>query len=641
MKCKFCGKRYKKHDTHCPKCGRDVNDELTTDDLIDAMGEIHNEMGKIGKMREMRKRRIRRFFLTVFVIALCVGAGLYTMHYFGGELKFPTKEVTVEEPEPVVAAGVAGERVDKFLGAGFSGVSITDENSAQTALESMFSDLGMTGEEMTFRLEHKIAVDKDTFYRFSQVVNGVDVYGGEAVVVAGNDGTPLALRSSLVQTSGLDFTAEMESGKATTAISEYIDKMVDDYRVKSGIQISQAEKIICNFEGRTYLAYTANVSGYNVKNTYVAYDVFVDADTGAGIFVSDTGSFVEGEEGEEGEETEAPAVDETATAEAEKAEKAEKAAIAQSASPAEYTISTVNDRYNWNDESKTASREEISKADIEAGNVTPYVTDVKFGVDKAYAYFANRFEWRAFDGQNAPFFVYLNANEYVKDQLPPEKALYAGNKMMLIETSMATAQADPNIIAHEYTHGVMYHLAHLSGTTAKTENAAIAEGLADIFAELMEGDAPDWMHGSRNLALKEVGYFTEYPQDAGVKSISDAYAYGHILSHAAHRMYSEGIGTQKLGELYFRTLCMMTKTSTLSDFRTALELSAKHMELNGILSDVQFKIAVNAMEATKIPAVRLYQSEVESIYDEGMEGEIPEDELIPEDETDPNETAIE
>ncbi len=636
MKCKFCGKRYKKHDTHCPKCGRDVNAELSTDDLIDAMGEIHNEMGKIGRMREKRKRRFRRFFLTVFVIVLCVGAGLYTMYYFGGDLKFNAEQVTVEEQEPAVMSGVVGERVDKFLGAGFSGVSITDENSAQTALENMFSDLGMTGEEMTFRLEHKIAIDKDTFYRFSQVVNGLDVYGGEAIVVAGNDGTPLALKSSLVHTAGLDFTADMESGKAINAISEYIDKMVDDYRVKSGIQISPAEKVICNFEGRTYLAYTANVSGYNVKSTYVAYDVFVDADSGAGIFVSDTSSYVEGEEAvAENSENAEEEIDTSAATEA------EKAAIAQTASPAEYTISTVNDRYSWNDESKTASREEISKTDIEAGNVTPYVADVKFCIDKAYAYFANRFEWRGFDGQNAPFFVYLNGNEYIKDQLPPENALYAGNKMMLIETGMATAQANPNIIGHEYTHGVMYHLAHLSGTTAKNENAAIAEGLADIFAELMEADAPDWIHGERNLAVKEVGYFTEYPENPEVKSISDTYAYGHILSHAAHRMYSEGIGTQKLGELYFRTLCMMTKTSGFSDFRTALELSAKHMEQNGILSEVQFKIAVNAMEATKIPAVRLYQSEVESILDETAEGEIPEGELIPDEEIDPNETIIE
>ncbi len=627
MKCKFCGKRYKKHDTKCPQCGRDVNAELSTDDLIDAMGEIHNEMGEIGKMREKRQRRSHRFFLVVLVIVLCVGAGLGAMYYFGGNLKSSTEQVTVEEQQPSVMSGVAGERVDKFFGAGFSNVSITDENSAQTALENMFSDLGMMGEKMTFRLEHKMVLDKDTFYRFSQVVNGLDVYGGEAIVVADNDGTPKALRSSLVQTSGLDFTADMESSKATTAISEYIDKMVDDYCVKSGIQISPTEKVICNFEGKTYLAYMASVSGYNVKSTYVAYDVFVDADNGAGIFVSDTSSFVEGEEVEEIEE---PDIQQT-----------EQAAIAQSANPAEYTISTVNDRYNWNDESKTASREEISKADIEAGNVTPYVTDVKLCTDKAYAYFANRFEWRGFDGQNAPFFVYLNGNEYVKDQLPPEKALYAGNKLMLIETNMATAKADPNVIAHEYTHGVMYHLAHLSGTTAKNENAAIAEGLADIFAELMEGPAPDWIHGGRNLALKEAGYFTEHPQGAEIGNISDVYAYGHILSHAAYRMHAEGIGTKKLGELYFRTLCLMTKTSTLSDFRTALELSAKHMEENGILSDVQFKIVVNAMEATQIPAVRLYQSEVESIGDASMEGDIPENELIPEEEVDPNEQIIE
>ena len=49
MKCKFCGKNIKKNSEICICCGRNINEELGTNDLIDAMPEIHDDFDIISK----------------------------------------------------------------------------------------------------------------------------------------------------------------------------------------------------------------------------------------------------------------------------------------------------------------------------------------------------------------------------------------------------------------------------------------------------------------------------------------------------------------------------------------------------------------------------------------------------------------
>ncbi len=618
MKCNSCGKRVKKSAPVCPQCGKALAPEaMNSQELMDVMGELHNELDRIGEMREKTKNRNRRVLVTILVIIACIAAGWGAMYYFRGEPK-DVQQVASEE-QVVASSGVPGEMVKKFMGKNFVNVSIADENAAQTALESVKSQLGLTGNNIAFRLESKFVVGNDTYYRFAQTCGGLDVYGGEAIVLASGDGTPLALHANLTETDGLSLDAAIAAGNAANAINEYVNKMVPEYRVNEGIEITPAEKIICNYEGTTYLAYTANVSGYNEKGEYVGYDVFVDADNGSGIFVSDTASY------ENETKSSVAAVETEVSAPEEKQEYL-------SAKAANYGIYTVNDKFNWNVSDKTASMEEILPEDIESGNVTPYVAGAKTAIDRAYSYFANEHGWFGLDGKSGPFRVLLNANEYVKDRLPPEKALYSNDMIMFIEPDMASGAVDKDIAMHEYTHGVMAHVAGLSGTTAKNENAAIAESLADIFGELAEGAAPDWVHGDRDFTQVQAGYYYEVSGGVNIAEVLDCYRFSTVLSRAAYRMYADGIGTKKLGELFFRSLLTMTKYDDFKDFGTIMELNAKVMKDNGTLSEAQFAIVTTALDNTAIRGEKLYQTQVE---------EIPDSEMLEENEIDPNEKVIE
>ena len=56
MKCRFCGKKIKKGENTCSKCGKEVTEGLATDELIDAMPELHDEFDNISKMQAKDKR---------------------------------------------------------------------------------------------------------------------------------------------------------------------------------------------------------------------------------------------------------------------------------------------------------------------------------------------------------------------------------------------------------------------------------------------------------------------------------------------------------------------------------------------------------------------------------------------------------
>ena len=96
-------------------------------------------------------------------------------------------------------------------------------------------------------------------------------------------------------------------------------------------------------------------------------------------------------------------------------------------------------------------------------------------------------------------------------------------------------------------------------------------------------------------------------------------------------MFAEGVGTKKLGELYFRSLLMMTRYDSFRDFGTIVEMNANLMKQNGTLSDAQFDIVTTALTNAGIRGEKLYQSEV---------AEIEDGEILDEDEEDPNEKVI-
>ena len=566
MKCRFCGKRIKKDSNICKACGKEVTEGLGTEEMIDAMPELHDDFDKISKLQakdkkkkekkqrreENKSKRAKIIIAAILVVVILAGVVVGALFYTGVLGK---EEVVV----PTTSA-IEGELRKTFAGINFTDMPITDEVSAKAAIASGQQTMGFADVDNEYEFDKKIDFSGGTTYRFRQVYQGIPVYGGEAVISARDDGTPISYNCAYVTTQGLTAAQTVNKATAENNIVDYVSKLPDEYVIVSGINVTPAQKVVTNSDGKTYLAYVSNVSGYNRFDEYNAYDVFVDAVGGGGIGVVATSSF-ENEETESVQDTEESYI---------------------------YEIATVNDKFNWNDEKSTIAEDKIPISDITSGYASPYIVGVKDATDRAYNFFNTQYGWKGLDGNGTGFKVYINSNQYVSDKIPTGNALYTNGKLMFFREDLTQGETDYNTVVHEYAHGVMQNLSGVKGTKELNENAAIVEGMADIFAELAEikqNGAADWKHGERDLAAPSNGYYMTTSGVVNIANLRSCYAYSTVVSHmgAFTSGYITDINT--LCEYWFRVASIMTQHTDFSELYQILDCIALSMYEEGKIDD--------------------------------------------------------
>ncbi len=572
MKCRFCGKKIKKGSNICEACGKEVTEGLDTAELIDAMPELHDEFESIARLQEKDKRKKEkkerkenkkskkgRIILAISLVLVIVAGVVAGMLYYKNATKEPVVEV-------LTTSAIDGEVKTTFKSQISADTLVTDETSAKAAIALAQETLGFADVENEYELYRKTQVGSNTFYRFRQVYQGIPVYGGEVVLMADKSGKLLAYNGSYVTTKGLTATHTVDKATAGNTIIDFANKMPDNYQIVTGTNMTEVEKVVAHTDGKTYLAYKANISGYNRFDEYNAFDVFVDAVGGKGIGAVATSSFENEEATEEAEETYI------------------------------YEVATVNDKFNWNDEKSTIAEERLPIADIESGNVSPYITSVKTAVDRAYNFFDKTFGYKGLDGEGSKFKVYINSNEYEEGKIPTGNALYTNDKLMFFREDLTQGEIDYNSVVHEYAHGVIRHIAGLSGTKELTENSAIAEGMADIFAELAEiklNGAADWIHGERNMDVLGDGYYMFFQNESQINTVKDCYAYSTVVSHFASYMNSYIKDVDILCEYWFNVLNLMTVHTDFNGLNTILYTVAESMYDAGRL-DAEGMAAITA-----------------------------------------------
>ena len=556
MKCRFCGKKIKKGSNVCAACGKEVTEGINTEELIDAMPELHDEFDNISRLqakdkkkKERKERRENtksnkvRIIIAVALVLVIVAGVVAGMLYYRNIHK---------EPEVVVptTSAIEGEVKTTFKSQTITDELVKDEISAKAAIALAQESLEFADVENEYELYRKTEVFGSTFYRFRQVYQGIPVYGGEVVLMTDNAGKLLAYNGSYVTTEGLTATHTVDKATAGNTIIDFANKMPDDYQIVTGTNMTDVEKMVVNTDGKTYLAYKANISGYNRFDEYNAFDVFVDAVGGKGIGAIATSSFENESEVEDPEESYI------------------------------YEVATVNDKFNWNDEKSTIAEERLPIQDIADGNVSPYIVSVKTAVDRAYNFFDKTFGYKGLDGKGSKFKVYINSNEYEEGKIPTGNALYTNDKLMFFREDLTQGEIDYNSVVHEYAHGVIRHIAGLYGTKETNENAAIAEGMADIFAELAElkqNGTADWIHGERNMDVLSDGYYMFFQNDSEITDVRDCYAYSTVVSHMASYMNNYIKNPDTLCEYWFKVLNLMTMHTDFNGLNTILYTVAESM----------------------------------------------------------------
>ena len=207
-------------------------------------------------------------------------------------------------------------------------------------------------------------------------------------------------------------------------------------------------------------------------------------------------------------------------------------------------------------------------------------------MDRAYNFFDKIFGYKGLDGKGSKFRVYINSNVYEEGKVPTGNALYTNDKLMFFREDLTQGEIDYNSVVHEYAHGVIRHIAGLSGTKELTENSAIAEGFADIFGELAEmriNGTADWIHGERNMDVLSDGYYMFFQKDSEINTVKDCYAYSTVISHFASYMNSYIKNPDTLCEYWFNVLNLTTMHTDFNGLNTILYTVAETMYDEGRL----------------------------------------------------------
>lgn len=597
MKCKFCGAPLNEGEQQCPACNKEQTP--TTAELMDNMPALHDELSRIGELRRREAARPRRIRLAVVLVLVCLLISAAGIFYFHG---IDARRQQAVVGTQTASSAVAGQVREQVLLGDEIAISVSDATTARNAITGVRDQLGVTDDATDFLLTSMHTVGDDTYFRFAQTWNNLSVYGGEVIVSSSKDGKVHGLNAKLIETTGLDKEAALDEGAADNAISAYVNKLPAKYRLVDGIRMTDIRKVVSNFDGHTHLAYVKNLSGYNEKGEYTAFDALVDADSGNGIFVRPTASF-------ENDAT----IAETPMPEGPLEQAPIPAVKLLSANNAQMTMSAVSDKFNWNNLEMAGVLEPLDLAEIEAGNAPVYLISAKQAVEKAYAYFTDRLGHRGLDGENGAFSVLINANEYLEDRLPRSRALYHDGAIIFFQEDMIAGTLSPDVAAHEYSHGVLASVTAFDGTTAATENAAVAEGLSDAFGELSElyfTGSTDWLHAERNIGAPAQGFLAKLPDEVEIFDTTGCYYYSTVLSHAVHNMWAGGVPEEALSQLLMRSVYLMTSGADFAQWRTMTELAAHTMAKSGSLTAEQEQAVFAALERSGIRDAGLFAQPV-------------------------------
>ena len=199
-----------------------------------------------------------------------------------------------------------------------------------------------------------------------------------------------------------------------------------------------------------------------------------------------------------------------------------------------------------------------------------------------------------------------------------------------------------DVVAHEFTHGVTAHSAHL---VYLNQSGALDEAFSDIFGENCEHyvkGSNDWLIGSELntgpfRSLKNPGALNfaqgmPYPSKLSEyyslgESESEDYGGVHInstiISHAYYMLaagLAGAIGIDQAQQIFFRALTThLTSSSQFADCRTACIASANEIYGDNSTQAVQVGLAFDAVEITGGSSGSVSQIEMTSPYSMALE----------------------
>ena len=595
MKCKNCKTKIKSSQKFCPECGAEIKSKQTLSKKAQAF--------------------IACVCCLVFIVSGTIG-GLYFYKSNGTADDYDSNYIALE--------------------AGFTDVKVTDGKSALEAISSVADVIGINNVDNELKISSTNTIDNDTYYRFQQYYNDIPVYGNSISLVSDNNKDVVALTSNFLSNVKVDLTKKTKSDiQIQNAIKMFLRKKIsNDINIYTISEINESSRIIYNID-KPFLAFSISV----ITN-YGVYNLIIDAVSGKVVFYTDETNYVQKEfkiNGQNGEQS--------FTAETDGKKNTMKYI---SSSGTEITVSTPksNNKFDWYypDNSDIVTWEKDNKVNKSAVDMMTNITNI-------YYYYLNSFQRDSLDGNKIPLRLFVNTEGYKSydgEDVPEINNAFfwlSPNGPVLVSTKnfengkeIDEFSSNLDVLAHEYTHGVIRYTCALRDTQYNSFPGAINEGISDIFGILAEQSItkwsePDWLMADDGRNIKDPHWNSvKHPYPKNLEELNNSKTFYNnegllyyytddeestgsdfchfacsIISHSAYLMWNglngnpeKKIDSNSLGKLWYSALFLMQSDATFSQCRNAVELSARIMLKNRELTQVQYQCVLECFDEVGI-----------------------------------------
>lgn len=450
----------------------------------------------------------------------------------------------------------------------FSNVLITNGKTAKQSLEDIKENLGIDNIDNDLVLISNNSDGEHNFYRFNQYYNDIKVYGNEILLGTYNNAADYITSSTEYITE--DKVENNFKYKLKDAYNKIIE-LINDEELTSDENFSiDGEKILYKVDNKFTNAYEINVTNYSYLYDYT---FLLDNDLNIIKKTNNLKYF-----------------NTKITAENKYDEKVS------------LNVYEKDDLYELVDRKRNIRYYKYEETDINnvlrdkyrysnylykfEKNPDKYIVTAADYINRAYDFYDKLLNYKGMDNNGGTILVFLGAKKNNKndDNVRENNACFTrnyGDSLLLITNGYRNDDSEvlstPIVLAHEYTHGVLNHIAIIT-------NRGIEEGYADIMGVL----ANSYHNGrldfnySRSPANQD-----NSEQFYSLKDINqedaDEHQYATILSRAFYLM-TTGLNKieniEKLSKLWFGSMYYLPTSADFTDVLNAVLKSAKNLHFS-------------------------------------------------------------
>lgn len=523
--------------------------------------------------------------------------------------------------------------IPKFINGRFSEKTVHTSHEALEALNDLKEEFGFSDIYQEFVLDSKEVSESITYYRFNQVYQGIPVLNQNIIIRVDKDHHVIGFSSYYVPNVKVSMDKTISEEQLESIISSVFG---------SKNTIKRKEIAILARTSKSQLIYV--LEGYSDTE---ALEVIIDAHTGNIISkinslsyarpYSYTGEGIDGINYAITLQQECDSNDCTYTF-----YDPERNIVVADISRVGYITGVLTGPITPNI-ILSITNGKVDTHNIDEKTLKNAITTMAH-YEQIYDYYWKVLGRKSYDNKGGKIIVKINVSEETFQDQDLDNAFWAPyiNQMFVGNSNGKSYSASLDVLAHEFTHGVINHTAKFASFPKREdrnkafETGALNEGYADILGSLIEGK--NWTVAENNEVIRDLsnplaynnpimkggkyyfpdGYLSEdlsleeLLRRLKMESVSEydkggVHSNCNVVSYAAYLMYQNGVfaNREEMAKVWYHSLLLLSSYSNFEDCALAVIESAKNLNL----SDVAIAKITQAFIDTKMLEQDIYKVE--------------------------------